>query len=84
MIYGVYYYKQTQNVANVILAGLYKTLPEAKDRLKEFVPDFKCLYKNSVISESTNTVGWVSVYEYGNINYTGLTCNQPHNPVNLF
>jgi hypothetical protein len=84
MIYGVYYYKQTQNVANVILAGLYKTLPEAKDRLGEFVPNFKRHNKNSVISESTNTVGWVSVYEFGDINYTGLTCNQPHNSVDLF
>jgi len=80
MFYGVFYYVESKR--GVILAGYYPTLEEAKQRLSIILPNYQSHYRNTV--KSYNRVGWINEYDFGDINMTEKTCDQPYSTVNLF
>lgn len=82
MFYGVYYYNIGFSVATVYLGGYYQTLNDAKIRLIELIPNYVSGYKNSV--KNNCRIGWVNVYELGDVKFNGLSCCQPHSSINLF
>ena len=84
MFYGVYVYnaENTSSSASVFLVGIYETLDQAKNRLSEMVPNYEKHYKNTV--KSKNMIGWINEYQFGDIEYNGLSCSQPHSSIYLF
>jgi len=84
MFYGVYYYSPSGFSTSVYLAGYYQTLNEAKERMQVLLPNYEPHYRNAVRSPINYRIGWVNQLEFGNVEYDGLSCCQPHNSVNLF
>lgn len=84
MFYGVYIYNaiESSSSSSVFLVGIYETLNQAKIRLNELVPNYEKHYKNTV--KSKNMIGWINEYQFGDIDYNGLTCCQPHSSIYLF
>jgi hypothetical protein len=80
MFYGVFYYAISDS--RVILAGYYSTLDEAKNRLNVLLPNYQAYYRNTV--KSLSKVGWINEYDFGDINITQNTCDQPYLSINLF
>lgn len=84
LFYGVYYYSPSSSSASVYLAGYYQTLDEAKERMQILLPKYESHYHNAVRSPINYRIGWINQFEFGDVEYDGLSCSQPHNSVNLF
>lgn len=81
MFYGVFYYDIYSSYRNVYIGGYYNSIQEASERLTFLIPEHKKGYGNAI--QNRLRVGWISSYEFGDINHTETSCNQPYNSVKL-
>ena len=87
MFYGVYFTYRGNYDNNTFLAGYYENLSCAKIRLDQIIPNYGKYINNCVKNDTTNIIGWINQYEFGDFNFDtlkGLSASQPHSSINLF
>ena len=82
MFYAVYYYHITlYSNPTIYLAGFYKNIDDAINRIDKIVPNYEDHINNTVTNKKT--IAWINTYKFGDLNDSNSS-NKLYNAVNIF